>query len=312
MTLFVSILAALLVVYAQLGYMIFRIACCRGTELDWSDSNAVAKSAYKTYVDIIPMARQWLDENNAQDISVQSHDDLNLHGLWIPASQAKGTMLMFHGYRSSYLVDFAAVYELYHSLGYNILLADQRSHGKSEGKYITFGVKECRDVAVWLDWHNRSFGQIPVFLCGLSMGASTVLFAAGNPLPLNVRGITADCGYTSPYDIIRHVTGKQAGPFAGALMPAVNFWARQLALFDLRECSTEKALAKSPVPILLCHGLADRFVPSHMSQTGYDACRGEKELILVEKAGHGTSFLQDRQRVESALVNFIERNMPKS
>lgn len=310
MIFFLCLTAIVLLAYAAAGYFVFRMACLRGKELDWMDSEVVAVSPYKPYVDIIPMASRWLRQNHAQDVWTQSHDDLKLHGWWIPAENAKGSMLMFHGYRSTYLVDFAAVYELYHTQGYNILLADQRSHGQSEGKYITFGAKECRDAAAWIDYHNRTFGPIPVFLCGLSMGASTVLFAAGNPLPLNVRGITADCGFTSPYAIIRHVATKTVGPLANVLMPMVNFWARQLALFDLKECSTEKALAKCPVPLLMCHGLADDYVPSHMTQAGYDACTGEKELILVEGAGHGTSFLHDRQRVEKALLDFFRRNTP--
>ena len=142
------------------------------------------------------------------------------------------------------------------------------------------------------------------------MGASTVLYAAGNPLPLNVRGVTADCGFSSPYAIVRHVATKKIGPLADVIMPMVNFWARQLALFDLKECSTDKTLARCPVPVLMCHGLADDYVPSDMSQTGYDACRSEKKLLLVEGAGHGTSFLHDRERVEKELLDFFRRHNP--
>lgn len=309
MNLFLRIFFCIAFVYFLMGYLIFRYACLRGRELDWMDPEAVKRSSYKPYAEVIPMCARWIRDQGAVDICCRSHDDLILHGWWIPAQNAKATMVMFHGYRSSYLVDFSAVMELYHTRGYNILLADQRSHGRSEGKYITFGVKECRDVATWVDYHNRHYGAIPVFLCGLSMGASTVLFAAGNPLAPNVRGITADCGFTSPRDIIAHVMRGRIGFLTPVMLPAVNFWARQLALFDLRECSTERALRNCPVPILLCHGLADNFVPSSMSQRGYDACGAEKELILVEGAGHGTSFLRDRERVETALLEFIRRNL---
>lgn len=311
MTLFFTVVILLFLFYAMAGLFIFRYACLRGRELDWHDPEAVSKSSYKPYAEVIPLAHKWILDHKAKDVSILSHDDLRLHGWWIPAENAKGTMLLFHGYRSTYLVDFAAVYELYHDKGYNILLADQRSHGRSEGKYITFGVKECRDAAGWVDYHNRNFGEIPVFLCGLSMGASTVLFAAGNPLPSNVRGITADCGFTSPYEIIRHVAVKTVGRAAVLFLPMANFWARQIALFDMKECSTPKSLTRCPVPILMCHGLADDFVPSDMSRIGFDACVSEKELILVEGAAHGTSFLKDRARVESALLNFFERNLPK-
>lgn len=310
MTLVLSILAFLLAAYIMVGYGLFRIAFCRGKELDWMDPEAVKKSSYEPFADVIPRARKWIQEHDAQNVYIQSHDDLKLHGWWIPAEKPIGTMLMFHGYRSTYMVDFSAVYRLYHDRGYNILLADQRAHALSEGKYITFGVKECRDVASWVSWHNQKIGMLPVFLCGLSMGSSTVMFAAGNPLPENVKGITADCGFTSPYDIVRHVMAKHIGPMAGLMMPMVHFWAKLLAGFGLKDCSTEKALKQCAVPILMIHGLADDFVPCEMSRRSYDACGGEKELVLVENAGHGTSFLFDRPKVEGALLRFFARHNP--
>lgn len=310
MTLVLSALAFLFVAYVMVGYSMFHIACVRGKDLDWLDPEAVKKTSYGPYYDLIPTAHKWIHDHDARHVYIQSHDELKLHGWWIPAENAIGSMLMFHGYRSTYMVDFSAIYELYHHRGYNLLLVDQRSHGLSEGKYITFGVKECRDAASWVDWHNKEIGTIPVFLCGMSMGSSTVMFAAGNPLPKNVKGITADCGFTSPDDILRHVAGKQLGPATALFMPVVHFWAKLLAGFGLRECSTEKALKHCSVPILMIHGLADDFVPCEMTQRSYHACNGEKELVLVKDAGHGTSFLFEPEKVKAALFSFFSRNNP--
>ncbi len=78
---------------------------------------------------------------------------------------------------------------VYHDLGFNLLLVDQRAQNGSAGRYITFGVRESRDVRPWVELHNREFGPEPVFLGGVSMGATTVLMAAGGPLPENVRGL---------------------------------------------------------------------------------------------------------------------------
>lgn len=311
MTLFFTAILALLSVYAVGGYAIFRTACHRGKELDWSDPEAVKKTQYAPYVDILPMARQWLRQHNAKSVFIRSHDGLKLHGMLVKQENALGTMILFHGYRSNYLIEFNAVFEVYYNLGFNLLLVDQRCHRLSEGKYITFGVKESQDALSWLSWHNAQLGKLPVYLCGLSMGASTVQYAAGTPLPENVRGITADCGFTSPYDILCHVVGQRIGGFAKAMMPAVELWARLLAGFSLTECSTDKALSSCRVPVLMIHGTADDFVPCHMSQTGFDACKSEKELHLVAGAGHGVSFLHDRERLEQALKDFFIRNLPK-
>ena len=305
------ILSFLLAAYVLLGYGVFRLACCRGKDVDWMDREAVKKTVYAPYADMIPKASQWLQDHHGQDVFVQSHDGLKLHGCWIEAAQPIGTMILFHGYRSTYLIDFSEIYQLYHSRGYNLLLVSQRAHGSSQGKYITFGVMESRDVEKWLQWHNRSIGPIPVFICGMSMGSATVMYAAGNPLPENVVGMTADCGFTSPYDIMLHVASKRVGNFlANAIMPMVNFWTKKLAGFGLKDCSSEETLKRSRLPILMIHGLEDDFVPCEMSRRGYACCQAPKELILVEKAGHGTSFLYDRNRVEDALIHFFVQNNP--
>jgi len=311
MTLALSILFILLTLYLLGGLYVFSRACSPRPTPNWDDPKTYANEVYSQFSDVIPLARKWFSQHNAQSIHIQSDDGLTLHGFWIPAENPKGTMILFHGYHSTYYVDFSAVYELYHDHGYNLLLVDQRCHGESQGKYITFGVKESQDLHRWIDYHNKAYGECPVFLCGLSMGASTVLFAAGDPLPVNVRGITADCGFSSPYEIICHVVVDTVGPLGKYLMPAARLWGMLLADFDMKSKNTVETLKKATVPILMCHGLADDFVPCQMSRDGYEACASEKELILVENAGHGVSFLADRPRLEKALLSFVERNRNK-
>ena len=48
-------------------------------------------------------------------------------------------------------------------------------------------------------------GPAPVYLAGVSMGATSVLMATALPLPANVRGVIADCGFTSPRAIMAQV-----------------------------------------------------------------------------------------------------------
>ena len=107
--------------------------------------------------------------------------------------------IIFHGYRGYAERDGLGGYTLCTALGYNVLLPDQRAHGYSGGHTITMGVKERYDARDWTVWARSRFGpEVPIFLMGVSMGAATVLLAAGLNLPDNVCGIVADCGYTSP------------------------------------------------------------------------------------------------------------------
>ena len=68
-------------------------------------------------------------------------------------------------------------------------------------------------------------------------------------------------------------------------------------------------MKNAKIPVLMIHGLDDDFVPSYMTQQGYDACTGEKELLLVEKAGHGTSFLADKEAYTSKVISFLEKHL---
>ena len=69
-----------------------------------------------------------------------------------------------------------------------------------------FGLTERFDCVNWIDWVNeKTGGTLPIYLCGVSMGASTVLMTSAFALPDNVHGIIADCGYTSPQAIWKHV-----------------------------------------------------------------------------------------------------------
>lgn len=302
----VFILCAVLLVVVASGAYVFVVACVRRKELPWFVKEELQKTPYGKYYECIMDADRWLREHNAQDIYIQSRDGLKLHGLWVPAQNAKGTMLLVHGYRSTKLVDFGVAFPYYWEKGFNLLLPDQRSHGKSEGRYITFGVKESTDVLQWIEYHNASYGFCPMVLSGLSMGASTVMFLADQPLPENVRGIIADCGFTSPKKIIcsvfRDVTRLPAGPSVWA----ADMFARIFAGFGLSDKDTTKTLKKNRLPILIVHGTADDFVPCEMTRQSYAVCSGPKQLLLVEGAGHGVSFLVDHTRYTKKIEKFLE------
>ena len=299
-----AILAVFLLLMAG-GYWGFRYACDPRPDPDWEDPQALANTVWKDHPISIPEAAQWLREHGAEDVSVKSEDGLRLVGQWVPAENPIGTVIMFHGYHSHYLSDFGGILPRYHRWGLNLLLVRHRAHGGSEGKYITFGVRERKDVLKWVEFHNQVHGMDNVYLSGLSMGSSTVMFAAGENLPPNVRGITADCGFTSPADILELVATKMFHFPSAFLLPFVNVYTRLLAGFGLWECDSRKTLARCKVPVLMLHGKADDFVPCSMSEAGFAACSSEKELYLVENAGHGMAYMMDKERIRSALHRFF-------
>ena len=302
------LLAAVILVLFSGGYM-FVVACVRRKDLPWLVEEEIKKTPYGKYYEFITFGDQWLREHNAQDVYMVNRDGLKLHAYWIPAENPRGTILLAHGYRSSMLVDFSLALECYHALGMNLLVPHQRSHGMSQGRFITLGVKESGDMLEWINYHNQTFGPYQMILSGLSMGASTMLYLADQKLPDNVKGIIADCGFTSPKEILLSVFHQTVHLPAVPTIWAAELFARVFAGFSLYEKDTRKTLTNSKVPVLMVHGTGDDFVPCEMTRQGYACCTGMKRLLLVEGAEHGVSFIVEQERYTSELLHFLKTNI---
>ncbi len=303
----IAVIGILLLFIPAVGVYTFFAACKRQKEPDWTDPGALKATKREHLISVTQYGAKWFSSHMVQDIYTRSKDGLRLYARWIPVENARGTILLAHGYRSTPYIDFSLILDTYHNLGLNMLIPDQRSHGRSEGKYITFGVKESEDMQCWVSYHNANFGRLPLIISGLSMGASTVLYMANEDLPSNVKGIIADCGFTSPWKIIGEIFKKVVH-----LPPVLFLWAGELgarlfAGFSFREKDTVKTLAESRLPVLLVHGKADTFVPCYMSEQAYAACTAPKELLLVENATHGYSFWEAKEEYTAKIEAFLHR-----
>ena len=288
------------------GAYVFVVACVRRKETPWLVETEIKKTPFGKYYKYIAVADQWLKDHGAQDVYITSKDGLKLHAFWIPADNAKGTVLMAHGYRSTPLIDFGAVLPYYHEKSLNLLIPHQRAHGESGGKYITFGIRESTDMQCWIEFHNENFGTLPIVLNGISMGATTMLFLADKLLPKNVCGIVADCGFTSAHEIIALVFRRVIRLPAMPSVFAADIFARLFASFSLFEMNTRKNLPQSRLPILFIHGRDDAFVPCEMSQTSFNACAEPKAIYIVDGADHGVSFVKETDRYMALLDAFLQ------
>lgn len=306
MSITVSILliaaAALLLALAAVCVYFFRFAHRRTNQMTAQLLSSDVRVAYR---DMVSTGLAYVNSHEHEHFTVTSFDGLKLHGIYIPTPNARAVILCFHGYRSEGLQDFAPMPEYYNSLGLNVLIVDQRACGKSEGLYTTFGILERRDVVTWANFMDEKLGGMPLLLDGISMGASSVMLAANLNLPASVRGIIADCGFTSPWDIIAHC-GKQW--FHIPAFPLVHILSGAAHLFfggGYRSCSTLTSLANSNHPLLLLHGGEDDFVPTYMSEENYKAATGYKRKLIVPGAGHGLSYLIDQKRCQQELSDFV-------
>ena len=185
----------------------------------------------------------------------------------------------------------------------------QRAHGESEGKVICMGIKERRDCADWARYIEARNGKaLPIVLEGMSMGAATVMMATGEPLPENVRGVIADCGFSSVWREFGHVLTRRMHLPLQPILGTCSLLCRLFFGFGYKAYTTGEALGASKLPLLLIHGEADHFVPAYFSKENFEASAAEdKTLILVPNAGHGESFLLEPERCERAVLAFYDR-----
>ena len=242
----------------------------------------------RAYRDAMDADAAILDKAPFEEVHLTAQDGTDLFGRYYHHRDGAPVVLIFHGYTGYAQRDGLGGYTLCRKLGYNVLLPDQRAHGHSGGHTITMGAKEQNDAQGWANWAAERFGlDTPLFLMGVSMGAATVMLASGLPLPSSVKGIVADCGYTSAKEITRKCLPDYLPHTPVWLAYAVGrLGARLYGHFEPNRIDCTAAVSRAAVPILFIHGEEDGFVPCEMSRKNYDACASRKQLLTIPGAAH--------------------------
>ena len=188
-----------------------------------------------------------------EEIDISSQDGLRLHAVLFPAEEVpRKIVLGIHGFQSHARNEFAPHIAWYRSRGYSMLLPDDRSHGRSEGQYITMGVKDRLDCISWAKYLVERFGSdCQILLHGVSMGGATVLSASGEEsLPPQVIGVVSDCGFTSVEEALTvQIRNLMHVPPAFPVMVS-RWYAKHRAGFDFGEARPIDQVKKARVPIL--------------------------------------------------------------
>ena len=267
------------------------------------------KAKFEEYMVKMKPLSDWFNEQKLEDVYISSRDHLRLHGLLLPAQKPSGKLVIFHHGFTSNAMDNGTHAKFFHDLGYDVLLLDLRAHGKSEGKYVGFGILDRFDTAEWVRWAKERFGEnVKIILHGTSMGAATVLMALGlKEIQDNVTAVIADCAYTSPADIFSHVMKYQYHvPVTSPIIKLNGIYSRAKAGYAFSDYSTLDALKNNAVPVLFIHGEKDKFVPTDMSRQNYDACPAKKKLLIVKDAGHGSSLFENTELYQKTEKEFLD------
>ncbi len=250
---------------------------------------------------------KWFQSVNHEDVEINSWDGLKLHGYFIePKTPSDKIAILIHGYagRAEGMSAFGKFYR--EDLNYNILMPDNRGHGKSDGNYIGFGWHDRLDCLEWINYIIDRFGEdSKILLHGISMGGATVLMTSGEDLPKNVKAIVSDCTYTSVNDQLKYQLKRMYKLPSFPILQFTSLITKIRAGYFFKDASALKQVDKSKAPILFVHGTKDIFVPYEMVNELYKNCVSEKDIFIVPDAQHGTAYRDDREGYEKKVIEFI-------
>ena len=259
----------------------------------------------RVWKEISELTNNWVDSSAKEVVSISSSDGLNLVGdVFTTDANSHNWVIAIHGYtgKRQQMYSYARYYA---EQGYNVLTPDMRSHGDSEGKFIGMGWLDKEDLKLWIDHVLGIDPDAQIILHGVSMGGATVMMTSGEDLPHNVKAIIDDCGYTSVWDEFTDEARYLFNISQFPILYTASAISKIRAGYTFQEASALEQVKNTSIPIFFIHGEEDNFVNTRMVYSLYDACNSQKDLYVVEGAGHGQALYMDPDKYFTKVFGFI-------
>lgn len=240
-----------------------------------------------------------------EELEIESFDNLKLKGYYYNKyPDSNKVIIIHHGYTANHYVCVQFL-DIFFEQGFNVLLVDMRSHGNSEGEYITYGYKEQKDLDLWVNLIRSIIGKDGIIgLHGQSMGGATVLMYGGNHSE-KIDFVIADCAYSNGKEILRYQFKQAEVPFF-PVYNIVNRECKSRCGFDMNKISPIDCIKDKEIPILFIHGTGDDVVPVNMSEEMFSVKKGNKnKLLIIPDAIHVGAYSKDKESYVKAVKEFI-------
>ncbi len=222
-----------------------------------------------------------------EDLQLKTSDGVSLHGWFVPAARSSGTVLFLHGNAGNISHRLDSV-QMFHRLGYSILIFDYRGYGRSGGSPSEQGTYLDAEAA----WNHlveqRHISPNCIVLFGESMGGAIAAYLATRQKP---AALVIASAFTSVPDM-----AQQIYPF----LPA-----RWLARIRY---DTRGYLRSVTAPVLIAHSPQDEIVPYEHGQALYAAANPPKQFLELA-GGHNDGFIFMREAWVDVLRSFLDKHM---
>lgn len=306
--------------YKLLSAIIFSLAVILGASF-------VGAGYYFYNVSVVPSHKNFLKNHQTDEINGQrwfkkvhaqnwhqmsATRNLMLDANYVPAvNPTRKTIVIAHGYMGDKNTMWTYA-KMFHDLGYNVLVPDDRGQGQSQGHYIGYGWPDRLDYIKWIHKIIRHSGrQAKIVMFGVSMGGATTMMVSGQDnVPPQVKGFIEDCGYDSVNSELHYEASQlyhMPGFIQNSIIPYVSHLTQKKDGYNFVQASALNQVRKNHRPMLFIHGGNDQFVPTRMVYKLYRADKGPKQLLVVKSAPHASSYQTSPKLYQRTIVGFLKQ-----
>lgn len=244
-------------------------------------------------------------ELDAQEVTMASAVG-PISGWFIHSHAHKGSVLLVHGVRSDRTQMIPRARWL-KSLGYSVLLIDLPAHGKTPGKYISYGIDEARSVEASVAYLRKTLPGEPLGVIGVSLGGAAIALAHITPAP---NAIVLESMFPTITDALANRLEARAGRVGHYLSPLLLWQLPVVLHIDPKELQPIDHMRELGAPVLIASGSKDPFTPISEAHAIYDAALQPKQFWEVSGAGHVDLFQFTTDPYKRQVGAFLEHYMP--
>lgn len=278
-------------------------------------SSEITEETYLYMYGEYPFLRRWTDSlkrhNKIKDTYILSADSVRLHAFYMEAPfPTPKTAVILHDRNQNAVRMLHIAYLYNHDLHFNVLLPELRGHGLSEGQETGFGWVDRLDLLKWTAQADSIFGGgTRMVVHGVGAGAATAVMASGEKQPHYMRAYVEDCGYTSAWDEISHLTQRDYSLPEMPFVELASLFCQWQYGWNFKEASCIDQVKKASLPILFIHSGADNEVPTSMVYELYQSKHNNKDIWTAPRVLHSKAY-HDRkdeytQRVDAFVNMFV-------
>jgi len=219
-----------------------------------------------------------------ESVEIRTADGETLAAWWVPAEEARGTVLFFHGNAGniSHRLDYL---QMFHRLRYSTLIVDYRGYGRSTGSPSEEGTYLDAEAAWDYARHGRLARPEDIVIAGESLGGAVATWLAAKVGP---RAVILHSAFTSVNDL-----GSQV------------YWFLPVRLLSRFGYDNVENLKRISAPVFIAHSRDDDVVPYAHGKKLFEAAN-EPKAFLEMSGGHNDGFIFTRPEWVAALAAFLD------